>query len=336
MSSDEWCLIESDPGVFTELLEKLGCKDVEVEELWSLDDSVLASLQLCYGLIFLFEWKRHEQKEHAASQQPLGEDEIPHNLFFAHQVTTNACATQALLSVLFNAANNGTLPKENLGSTLQEFATFTAEFPPQLKGVAISGSNDILMAHNSFAAQHSFLNEGKQYSDDKKGVAFHFVAYVPVGDTVYELDGLQRGPMVVGKMPLDTESMESDTWLSIARTAIQDRMQNLQGEESSVKFNLLCVGQDKRVALRSKISADDGNDNGAVAAALEHEEQKRAIWKLENDRRRHNYVPLVVQVFRELARADLLRDLTAAAVTQQQQRRQSALQKKKKEREGPK
>ena len=329
MSSDEWCLIESDPGVFTELLEKLGCQEIEVEELWSLDDSILATLQCCYGLIFLFEWKKELQIEHSTSQQPLREDEIPPNVFYAHQVTANACATQALLSVLINAVNNNTLPKENIGNVLQEFATFTAEFPPQLKGVAISGSNEILTAHNSFAVQHSFLNEGKHYSDEAAKEAFHFVAYVPVGDTVYELDGLQRGPIVVGKMAQDTDGDMPNGWLTIARRAIQDRMQILQGEENSVKFNLLSVGQDKRVALRSQLAADDASNNDAIAAAMEHEEQKRALWKHENERRRHNYVPIVLQVLRELARADQLRAVMESALEQQHERRQAVLQKKK-------
>jgi hypothetical protein len=49
-----WSTIESDPGVFTSLIQSFGTTGVEVSEIWGLDDACLP--QQSYGLIFLFKW----------------------------------------------------------------------------------------------------------------------------------------------------------------------------------------------------------------------------------------------------------------------------------------
>ena len=51
-------------------------------------------------------------------------------IFFAKQVINNACATQAILSILLNVDHD----EVKLGSTLDEFKSFSASFDPQLKG----------------------------------------------------------------------------------------------------------------------------------------------------------------------------------------------------------
>jgi ubiquitin carboxyl-terminal hydrolase L5 len=49
-----------------------------------------------YGFIFLFKWTKNIEKKDALT------DYDP-ELFFARQIVNNACATQAILSVLLNA-----------------------------------------------------------------------------------------------------------------------------------------------------------------------------------------------------------------------------------------
>jgi ubiquitin carboxyl-terminal hydrolase L5 len=305
MSGDDWCTIESDPGVFTELLEELGCSQVQLEELWTLDDESLQALNDSggiFGLIFLFQWTQPNAV--AKKKEALPEDQVPEGLFFAHQVTTNACATQAILSVVLN-----TPPEQvELGPTLSEFREFTASFPPSLKGVSISSSEPIKKAHNAFGRTDAFLNDGKFVSSSRSSEdVFHFVAYIPKDNKVYELDGLQTGPIVVG----DYDGAANPTsWLSVARTAIQERMTG-----DAIKFNLMAVVKDKRIGLKEKIK-----DDSSAAMQLEMEEGKRAQWKLENQRRRHNYVPLCVSLLKELARAGKLPELVEGAKERKRQK----------------
>jgi ubiquitin carboxyl-terminal hydrolase L5 len=163
--------------------------------------------------------------------------------------------------------------------------------------------------------------------DDGSGEAFHFVAYLPFQGKVYELDGLQKGPIEIGSAGGDASGSDAGEedgggWLAVARQAIQDRMDR----EGAQKYNLMAVVQDKRVPLQKLIEAAPHNHE--VAAKLADEQTKRERWKLENQRRRHNYVPLVVEVLKELAKKGMLANLASEAQERADARKEAAKTRK--------
>lgn len=366
----DWCTIESDPGVFTSLIESFGVKNAQLTELWSLDDDTLSNLVNEYGkvhgLIFLFKWQANNSNNgnsdtgsSGGTGKLLSSDEIPEDLFFAKQVTTNACATQAILSVLFNSTSESSSGDENnentsiddgnksnsnaqliLGPKLDALKSFTTSFPADLKGEAIGASDDIREAHNSFARKEAFLMD-----DSQKRIAtedddvFHFIAYVPHGtDTrnVYELDGLQPGPILSGTVEEGSNATGSGSdlaWLQVARNAIQDRIEKYAATE--IKFNLLALTADKRITIQSKIQSlaeagmTEGDESIAhLQAELADEEERRQQWKEENERRRHNYLPLCIELIRSIAGSGKLPEYTEKANERMVELRKKMIQQK--------
>jgi ubiquitin carboxyl-terminal hydrolase L5 len=225
-----WCTIESDPGVFTSLCEEIGVKGVQFEEVYTLGPEAFANFdaEKIFGLGFLFKWQQE------ADTRPTVE---PPGLFFAQQVIQNACATQAILSVLMN------VDKIDLGPHLKEFREFTAALDPQMKGLAVGNSEVIRNAHNSFRHQSSFeIVQDKESGDD----AFHFIGYVCHEGKVYELDGLKKGPVMVGEAPAGT------AWVDKAREEVQRRIEAYSQKAATggdagadgameVRFNLMAI-----------------------------------------------------------------------------------------------
>ena len=71
--------------------------------------------------------------------------------------------------------------------------------------------------------------------------------------------------------------------------------------------------------LRKQLAALPAGDaqRGMLEAEIASEDAKAARWKQENVRRRHNYVPFLVNLLKELAAAKKLKPLIDAAKAKQ-------------------
>lgn len=297
---DEWTDIESDPGVFTELIEKFGMTNTGVEEIWSLD-MVEEDLKLnTHGLIYLFKWRPDSEERTIV--------ECPESLFFAKQVVKNACATQAILAILMNSERIAA--KAELGETLSDFKAFSAAgMDAETLGIAIGGHDIIRNAHNSFSKPDPFVMDpaDKDRLTGKKEDVYHFVAYLPYDGKVYELDGLKPGPILLGDA--------GDDWWNTAKPAIEARMARYEDITSC----LLSVCRSKIVRLQEEMEtlrAAGGNDGrvAELASDIESELQVKAKQAAENVRRRHNFTPFVIALLKGLARKGALQPMVDKAV----------------------
>eukprot|EP00753_Platysulcus_tardus_P005315 PLAT13169.1.p1 GENE.PLAT13169.1~~PLAT13169.1.p1 ORF type:complete len:357 (-),score=154.76 PLAT13169.1:120-1190(-) len=349
-----WCTIESDPGVFTELIGEFGVKGVQVEELYSLDDASFAPMRPVYGLVFLFKWMPTPDDRPTLDAAECG------GLFFAKQVVTNACATQALLSILLNRED------VDIGETLSDFKAFTTGMTPDVCGELIGASPEIRTAHNSFARPEPFVMTSKVATE--KDDVFHFLSYVSYGGMVYELDGLKAGPILIGEA--------GDDWIATVRPEIERRISAAAGD---IHFNLMALVRNRKEAAEevmavasSRISrieaklasldggaamdveAADGDEGFALAEdadglraqlveattelseskdIVSSEERKFEKWRVENERRKHNYLPFAVELLKQLSKAGKLDGLIEHAKERTQARVAAAEEKKKAEAE---
>ncbi|KAI8115553.1 hypothetical protein FF38_03139 [Lucilia cuprina] len=289
-----WCLIESDPGVFTELIKEFGCEGAQVEEIWSLDDETFKKLEPIHGLIFLFKWVQDDE--------PAGsvvKDNRLEKIFFAKQVINNACATQAILSILLNCKHEDI----KLGETLTNFKEFCQFFDPYNKGLTLSNASQIRTVHNSFARQTLFELDSKNQNKDED--IYHFIGYVPIDGRLYELDGLKEGPIDLGAIA------SGQNWIDVVRPIIEKRMNKYS--EGEIHFNLMAIVSDRQRIYQQQIDkllkggeeameTDDDRETeiAKLRFLVDNEVEKRKRYRIENVRRKHNYLPFIVELLKML------------------------------------
>ncbi|NXF69360.1 UCHL5 hydrolase, partial [Ciccaba nigrolineata] len=272
-----------------------GCRGAQVEEIWSLEPENFEKLKPVHGLIFLFKWQPGEEPAGSVVQ-----DSRLDTIFFAKQVINNACATQAIVSVLLNCAHQDI----HLGETLSEFKEFSQSFDAAMKGLALSNSEVIRQVHNSFARQQMFEFDAK--SSAKEEDAFHFVSYVPVNGRLYELDGLREGPIDLG-------ACNQDDWISAVRPVIEKRIQN-----SIIHLTFSVLWKEEPMDTdQSNMLSSIQSEVAKYQMLIEEENQKLKRYKIENIRRKHNYLPFIMELLKTLAEHQQLIPLVEKAKEKQ-------------------
>ena len=237
---EEWKELESDPGVFSLLIEDYGVRGVRVEEIYDISRKIETKV---YGFVFLFRYVLGDRRARKAARDLVTEDtyvfdtDMVNDMFFAHQIINNSCATHALLSVLLNCED------VDLGPNLTRLKNFSKGLNPESKGLAISNMLELSCAHNKHA-KPSQLMVSPMVSTRRGSVmssahallpeTYHFVSFVPINGRLIELDGLKELPIDHGPWG------EMEEWTDLFQRTVSERL----ARSLDCLFNLMAVVPD--------------------------------------------------------------------------------------------
>ncbi|KAH8727274.1 hypothetical protein GQ44DRAFT_704771 [Phaeosphaeriaceae sp. PMI808] len=275
INTETWqgfCEIESEPAYFSTILREMGVEHVTVREPFGVSSDLLAMLpQPIYGLVLLFRYRPFGNEDQ--------ETKCPADVWFANQLPAqNSCGTLAMINILMNN------PEIHVGDHLNQFRDFTKDMTPFQRGEAFASFEFVKKIHNSFAKQMDVLENDKYISykfkqsqylktleskhepkatssqarrrsrdsaatDDSaeafENNAHHFIAFVPVGNEIWKLDGMDAQPTSVGTFNPE----DGETWLSNACDTITTLMG--AGDDD---YGVVALVQSPLHSLRKKAS----------------------------------------------------------------------------------
>ncbi|KAG8802209.1 hypothetical protein FRC17_006473 [Serendipita sp. 399] len=238
-----YAVVESDPFVFTSMMQRLGVIGVQAEEVLSLE--LIESISQPYGFILCFKW----EKDSYAPEDYLSEEDDTEIPWFAQQLSNDSCATLSIVNVLMNCTDI------ELGPTLSMFKAFTTKMDPTMRGLSIVNSTELRNVHNSFArpadlraslskitaetiesgkAQKKPRGRKSKKAKDEPPDSYHFLSYVPYRGRVWEMDGLKRAPLECGEIEKD------QPWVEAVLPALRTRIEGFS-RNGSISFTLLAI-----------------------------------------------------------------------------------------------
>ncbi|KAI2475725.1 ubiquitin carboxyl-terminal hydrolase 2 [Pyrenophora tritici-repentis] len=269
-----FCEIESEPACFSVILREMGVQDITVREVFSMDqDFILDNIpQPIYGFILLFHYREFGNDNQA--------DECPKDVWFANQLPAqNSCATLAMINILMNQSDEVVIGEHleqfkdftNYFTPYQRGEAFASfDFVKKIHN-SFAKKMDILEGdrHLSFRVKRAerlkaqpatektkpskkTIKSGRSSPDSvashdsnksMEGNAHHYIAFVPVGNQVWKLDGLDKQPTPVGSFGTDN----GETWLASACATISNLM--AAGDDD---YGVIALTQSPLCSLRNR------------------------------------------------------------------------------------
>jgi ubiquitin carboxyl-terminal hydrolase L3 len=222
MNKANWPPLESDPDIFNKYFHKIGLSDsVYFKELLSFDYKNFFSIGgPLLGLILTY--SRAQTKPKFTKEEKT--DSIN---FYMKQtnVLDNACGLIAGLHLLGN--NNTITFKE--GSILSKFYELA-------KGKTFEERATLLENYKEFKEEHHTMAQEGQSEISEQETDKHYIAFVLIGNAIYELDGIKNGPVII---------KEGVTWETFMDEMAVEVMRRVNEGEIHEQINALICADDK-------------------------------------------------------------------------------------------
>ena len=314
---EEWFPIENNSEVFTQLIKNVGVKGVQFEEILSLDSLENSNTQI-FGIIIISQYIKN------LISTPNILTNWDKDLFFSKQLIENANAIQAILGILLNNED-----KIDIGSILKKLKIDMTEMDPITRGITLSNCEILKKENNKFKVSN---NEGDIY---------HFETFIHFRNEIYELDGLREGPILFDK------NVEFKDWIKKIKSFLNEKINLYSNNE--LKFNIMVLIPDKLEQLTNKkelltsqknyiddiIKGNNDITNEKQFEGLKEmnkdelekklkkleieinecnnginiEKMKINKYKEENERRQHNYNPLIFELLKIMGENNILQEV---------------------------
>ncbi|KAJ7846035.1 ubiquitin C-terminal hydrolase L3 [Mycena olivaceomarginata] len=229
--------LESDPDIFTKLIQEFGIRSLEFQDVLSLDladllpGGGLALPTPVYALILIFptteayeaELKAAKRLAHSEGTHYTGHGPQEPVIWF-EQTIHNACGLYAILHAISNL--DPTVAKSSIdpASLFSRFLELCVALNPEERAQALEESQGIAEAYRRAATQGSTAVPN---AEDE--VNFHYVCFVksPLNGHLYDLDGDKNGP-VDRDLSLEGDRGMLSAGLKLVKSYIKDGNPNFQ------------------------------------------------------------------------------------------------------------
>ncbi|KAJ5934493.1 Ubiquitin carboxyl-terminal hydrolase isozyme L3 [Penicillium verhagenii] len=229
--------LENNPEVMSHLVHKLGLSPTfGFTDVFSIDEPDLLAFvpRPSNALLLVFPvsktYEASRTKEDSSLQEYTGHGPDEPVTWFK-QTIRNACGLIGLLHAVSNGeARDHIIP----GSDLDTILAQARDLEPASRADLLYDSKALECAHEDAAKLGD--TAAPQAEDD---VDLHFVAFVKVGQTLWELDGRRKGPLARGTLGADEDALsEAALGLGVRRFLAMEA----EGGNPDLRFSLVSLG----------------------------------------------------------------------------------------------